>query len=423
MTAVHQICTDQKGSMTILGIGILVVALMIISPVINIQEKTAIKTRLAAEINNTMLAVHAMPQAEARQQANRILQEKFPEKDITTSATLTDVTGGFRLDASATVPKLFEFTQGVFDKDLGTVSESVGAIETPENGSQREIAIAADYSGSMEHKIGQLRTAITTLLDKIATDSSVAGNTRVSIVPFNESVNIGKGRSWVTGGDANGECALTRFPNSNDGGFNSPYDPDPVLVGIEAKKAPNVARVDYYRYRKPSMWLNNQCPHEPLRPLTQDFSALKSYVNRLAPTGTQSSFTFQDTGLLWAMRTLSPDWNGAWGIGNISSDPKTEKNLILFTDGKMYDLGTGNSHGILRAGGLCSYIKDDLGISLYIIAYESGMTDYTLFKNCASDGKYLTPKNSSELTAAMLSPLTPTTTSLTLTGVDTLAGS
>lgn len=397
---------------------------------LDVLEIMSTKSRLAIAVNNVVVDIYELPEAEWTTVATSLLNANFPEENIQVVATVTKTANGCRLSASASVPSLALCK--ISDKTSYTVTERVELTKTTSSMTKpkKEIALALDYSGSMEGSfdkifspteaqklITHMKTAVEALLTEAATNPDLRGRVRVSLIPYDSGVNIGLNRPWVTGGDPNGECAQTRYPSFS--GINAQYTADQAMLPAGS------ARVDYYEFRPHSVWLASYCPHEALEPLTDDFTKLNNIAKSIIPKETVQSASAQDIGLIWAARTLLPSWNTAWGgLNNPSISADVDKQLVIITDGEMGGgLGMDTPDDILNdsIGRLCTRLKDD-GITINIIEYHRGSKSET-FKNCSSAGRYLTPTPSSpasaqELTDAVLLSLEESTATNTIVLTD-----
>lgn len=121
-----------------------------------------------------------------------------------------------------------------------------------------------------------------------------------------------------------------------------------------------------------------QCPPTPITPLTDDLTLLRAGSDRLEPVlrhgqhrETQRSVggTYLHLGIVWALRSLSPLWLGAWSVQDSSGaerpgvpcapgeapvgcDPVLHKSILIVTDGKNESGRAGWTLSQPRIGGL-----------------------------------------------------------------------
>jgi len=99
------------------------------------------------------------------------------------------------------------------------------------------------------------------------------------------------------------------------------------------------------------------CPKVPISPLTENLNLVRSTVSSLRTTdlyhpgdGNDIGATYMNLGVVWALRTLSPLWQGVWDVRDVSNlqrpgipcapgeaegqcNPSLEKSIILVSDG------------------------------------------------------------------------------------------
>ena len=99
------------------------------------------------------------------------------------------------------------------------------------------------------------------------------------------------------------------------------------------------------------------CPKVPISPLTENLELVRSTVRSLRTTdlydpgdGNDIGATYMNLGVVWALRTLSPLWQGVWDVRDVSNlqrpgipcapgeaegqcNPSLEKSIVLVSDG------------------------------------------------------------------------------------------
>ena len=102
------------------------------------------------------------------------------------------------------------------------------------------------------------------------------------------------------------------------------------------------------------------CPDVPISPLTEDLNLVRSTVRGLRTTdrydsgsGNDIGATYMNLGVVWALRTLSPLWQGVWDVRDVRSvkrpgvpcapgeserqcNPSLKKSIVLVSDGANY---------------------------------------------------------------------------------------
>jgi Flp pilus assembly protein TadG len=160
------------------------------------------------------------------------------------------------------------------------------------------------------------------------------------------------------------------------------------------------------------------CPQSASRLTSYPTSgALDTYVGALTAEGN----TYHDIGLIWGARLISPT-----GLFAEDNDNRTniQRHVIFMTDGDTVTTTTGysaygvewwdrrrtsassapsttqlNSQVNSRFSAMCSYMKNEMGVNLWVIAFGAGVsgTAKTNLENCASPGRYYSASNSATL--------------------------
>lgn len=168
---------------------------------------------------------------------------------------------------------------------------------------------------------------------------------------------------------------------------------------------------------------NYYCPEEAKKLATWTSSAFDTYVNSLTASGN----TYHDTGLIWGARLISP--TGLFADEN-DNKQNIQRHVVFMTDGDTVTTSNGYSaYGVewwdrRRTGGvsapdsaalnnqvnnrflaMCQYIKNDMGITLWVVAFGAGVsgTAQANLQTCASSGKYYPAADSAALLNAFKS--------------------
>jgi Flp pilus assembly protein TadG len=163
---------------------------------------------------------------------------------------------------------------------------------------------------------------------------------------------------------------------------------------------------------------NYFCPEEAVR-LTQwaSANAFDAYVGSLRAEGN----TYHDTGLIWGARLISP--TGMFAAENTNRQ-NIQRHIVFMTDGdtvtntqgysaygvewwdrRRTDASTAPSNTTLntqvntRFLAMCEYIKNEMGIQLWVVAFGAGVsgTAQTNLQTCASPGRYSAASDSAAL--------------------------
>ena len=350
--------------------------------------------------------------------------------DITTNVSI--VNDEITATASA---KYSTMLLGIFGKkELNVEVKSAAPIaqELPLN-----IAMVLDTTGSMQGtNIDDLKASAVKLVDIVRKLKNP--ESRISVVPFNDYVNIGMSRRnepWMdvpadgTTGPAPAcypevntvrtgctDATRTRY---NDGvpytetyqtGCTETSTPTgnmycPSAPTIEwrgcagSRDAPDNLLASAGPSNPIGGAMNENCGEEIL-PLEKDLTIVDNKINSL----TTKNSTYIPTGLVWGWRTLTPD---APFTEAATSDSATTKALVLMTDGANimtqvsrygsaeelyhteYDPSdtSADNEARDRILGLCDNIKAD-GIKLYTVAYKlpsASKKVYDTLEDCATD--------------------------------------
>ncbi|HYE46250.1 MAG TPA: pilus assembly protein [Caulobacter sp.] len=362
---------------------------------------------------------------------------------------------------------------------------AVGAkAEVTRSVNKIELALVLDTTGSMKgDKLSNLKTAAKNLIDTLsraAARSSEADPVKIAIAPFSMTVRVGEAyrhSSWI---DQNGASPINdQIFNSSANRFTllqqmgvgwggcvesrqAPYDvqdtapdvaapatlftpffaPDePSASGYYNSYLPDVTTNTNWKFRQgyvakyvqaPArtgintdtgyLWGPNAgCQLSPVTRLTTDWASLKTGIDAMVAVGD----TNIPLGLMWGWHLLSP--NAPFGDGRAYGAPKSQKIVILMTDGDNTMGSTGNNNASLynslgyiwqgrlgitsgsasqrrsamdgRLATLCANMKAQ-GIVLYTVRVEVTSGDSSLLRNCASSAeKFYDVQDASQLNA------------------------
>lgn len=278
--------------------------------------------------------------------------------------------------------------------DIGTEARVVWGAK------KIELALVLDNTGSMgsKNKLQELKKAshnLLTILEKTVTEN---GAIKVSIVPFNTKVNVGKsqaGASWLafnasspdpalrmTSKDWTG-CVTDRVETQNlDVRDDGRVEGDPTTLHLASVCG------EYFGTSLQTQELAE------IRPLTSNFADLRKTVDSMKADGC----TNITIGAAWGLDSLSKD--GPLGGGAAYGTPDVEKIMILLTDGnntrsRAYKNPTHCNEGTFvgdqidqRTRKVCDTIKSENApghrIRLYTIRVIEGNAG--LLRDCASRG-------------------------------------
>lgn len=394
-----------------------------------------------------------------------------------------------RVSAKADLPLLFGPVMRLFGGDGGAVSVASGDT-IARRGDAYEIALVLDITSTMTlatsdgtTRVQGMKDAVADLLDVIYGPADTVQNLSISVVPFRTSVNIGThNRPWVddtayAAADWSVQpwrgCVEARqngYDLTEDNPTTKPFKP--LFWKTTYRMHPYQActstgcTTQYYLGdndwhsgyvtdtgnggAKPAhsnlpVGPNLGCPNQALLPLTESKSAVGARVASLVATGGIGTVTAQ--GLQWGWLTLSPLWQGHWGLApardgaarpRAYSDTTARKVLVLMSDGQSgwggnhncspdkvwpaclqtdgyytaYGRLSANHLGVAMPSGTppdssknasaraatalnaravqtCTQIKTK-GVEIYVVAFDAppGSADEALLKGCATDAAH-----------------------------------
>ncbi len=209
-----------------------------------------------------------------------------------------------------------------------------------------EVALVLDITGSMESgdKIGAMRAAAVSLVDILFGANGEHPNLFVSVVPYTSTVNVDPVHTdWLAGydPDAFGDdpqgwkgCVMARAnggdvtdaPPSDQPfeAFHSPADIDNVYPPVNATQSA----------RNNGTGPNLGCG-SPILPLTNVKATVRDEI--LGLLSWHRGGTTSNLGLVWGWRTVSPNWQGLWGLPDrpvAQGENETRKAVVILTDGE-----------------------------------------------------------------------------------------
>jgi Flp pilus assembly protein TadG len=299
------------------------------------------------------------------------------------------------------------------------------------------VAMALDNTGSMaeDGKMPAMQTAAKALVDQLSGLAKSAGDIYISIIPFAKDVNVGASnynQSWVDftdwdvdpATDSMGTCSqANKTTRSSCLQSNKTWTPDhSKWTGCVTDRdqdydtkntAPTttVARFPAEEYGLSSFKFcspNNFAYLQPILPLSYDWSAIKTLIGNMQPTGT----TNQAIGMAWAWMSLTQ----SAPLNAPAKDPNyTYKDaIILLSDGlntedRWYSFGSAASQSQIDARQkiLCDNAKN-AGTTVYTIQVNTSIpadATSTVLQYCASGPQNFFMVTSASQTAAVFSSI------------------
>lgn len=275
-------------------------------------------------------------------------------------------------------PQLFGYPKLEFD----VVSEA--ALSTP---GRLEIAIAFDSTNSMSFDT-RWENSISTVEKTLEDMKSFSGqdNFYLTLVPFEDRVNLGAGKTdWITG-DLPADWEGCVEPRMEPSGIPDDEDPSNEMFVPSIPKVP-------FKYSS----IEVGCPAVEITGPTNSVDQIVTAVNQMQPGGTGRF----DVGLAWAWRTLSPNWRGEWGASNYPSNDelKVRKKIIFVSDGnsdashaeldneRSWKFNQGSVGYFENFVELCQSVKGD-NIEIYMVHIQGNPHAESYFQQCASSEQH-----------------------------------
>ncbi|MBY3151111.1 pilus assembly protein [Rhizobium laguerreae] len=290
-----------------------------------------------------------------------------------------------------------------------------------------ELALVLDNTGSMAGSgLTALKSASNTLVSTLYGDKAVAENLYVGVVPFSQTVNVGKAHTdWLKSGSLS---ALDWGSTS----WNGCVEAQAVAADDVSDAVPSAKPITPYYWADGTNndWItvdkhgkktydstlnetngpNKYCPAEVTR-LTPEKAKVLAAITAMKAVGN----THINVGAVWGWRMLSPKWRELWG-GDMTTHelpldyntPHMNKAAVIMTDGEntmsssvytaygdLSDKKLGTTNATLavtelnnRLAKVCTEMKN-AGIIIYTIAFSSPDTaTQNLMRGCASQNAY-----------------------------------
>jgi Mg-chelatase subunit ChlD len=359
---------DRGGGVAPLFVLCLVPLMAAVGASVDYSRATNVRTGLQAALDSTALMMSKEAQnltdTQRDEKAKAIFYALFRKGDaqnislVPKYTELNDNRFSFKMTGSTTVNTTVARIMGQTHIDIDTSSEVIWGVK------RLELALALDNTGSMasDGKMAALKTAAHNLLDTLKKAAKKPEDVKVSIIPFDTTVNLGTEHAdefWIdySVNDIKKSkwkgCVQDRA-QSNDVLDTAPISGDKSTY-FPAESCGSLAKA---------------------LPLTNDWTALHSKVDEMAPNGS----TNVTIGLVWAWHALTGTTPFPEGS---SAQPDLDKVIILLTDGEntrnRWTTSTYSIDG--RTSAVCGNIKA-ANIKLYTVRVIEG--NATLLKACAS---------------------------------------
>jgi len=273
------------------------------------------------------------------------------------------------------------------------------------------VAMALDVTGSMadDGKMPAMQTAAKSLIDQLSPLAKNPGDIYISVVPFAKDVNFGSSyynqtymdwSVWEAANNTMGTCSNSSYTTKSSCLQNSSrtwthdrskwtgcvtdrsQDYDTKNTAPSSSNAPTMVVAEEYVSGQEKYCKTGNDPYmPPIMPLSYDWSALKTMIGTLQPTGN----TNQGIGLAWGWLTL--------GTGAPFNAPAKDtanytykEAIILLSDGLNTQNRYGNNASDIDARQkiLCDNAKAS-NITIYTIHVNTGGDPTSaVLKYCAS---------------------------------------
>jgi len=392
---------SQKGNISVLSALIIVPILICIGVAIDYARLVNIRGNLQASADSASLA-GAVAYArtgkdtmvsEGKAAFNYNKDRRFTYDVNSLNVELTD-NETILVTSHAQTKPIF---MSMFGFDTMDINVSSTAVLSGRVGAELSIAIDATnsmaFGSSWNDTIGTIENILKDLQNLSGED-----NFYVTLVPFQDRVNIGNSiqPSWIKkNGHYNAsnstDCVEPR--EQKVGSFNWMLTDDKPN---SQKFTPMAKDAEFSDGR------DVKCPSIPITGPTSDVGVISQKIKQLTTAGTGR----YDVGLAWAWRSLSPDWQGQWGVKDYPFDPKKnqgingetearKKYLIYMTDGRSnaykmeameeesWGWNNGSQQAFEHIAELCSDIKAQ-DIEIYMLHIPGNPNSTPYFKGCAS---------------------------------------
>lgn len=393
---------------------------------VDLAKVYMVRERLGRALDSSALAAAASTTNDeaVREQVENYFEVNFPAEKIGDAYDLVvDISGNeISVSASAHVETSFMRMMGYDYVDVHMETVVVREVQG------LEVVMVLDNTGSMSENdnIGSLRTAATNFVNILFDSTSDASSIKVGLVPFSNSVNVGRYGLGKTpaGATYDGGYTFVRLPEGVDyttsytssthwygcvlafptGTYSSSrIDNDPYPDDVQNTQGP----WDAYLYEnyvcsgaaphrtcgyRLSSRPNRDCPETTVVPLTSNPSTLLSSIATMQAQGN----TLGNFGMAWGYRLISPE--RPFTEGSPWGDNNWRKAVVMMTDGvntmnREYSAyWRGRNHRIGTPGlndrfeDVCATLKAN-NVTVYTVTFYSGVDDETkdIFRRCATD--------------------------------------
>lgn len=348
------------------------------------------------------------------------------------SITPDDQARTVTVTARANIPTFFMNIFGTDSTDVAATAEATLSSRDV------EVALVLDVTGSMDgSRMTSLKAAANELVDIVVQDLQDPFYSKVALVPYSNSVNVGSYATQVRGAITSGGCTYPAAPSCEDFTFTRQSGGSTTFAAttcatersgthLSTDAAPSLAPLGTHYHRPDGGY--NPCPSATIMPLTSNKTALNSAINGLTAGGS----TAGQIGTAWGWYMISPNFAYLFSgegqpanYGAIHLGQEVLKVVVIMTDGDFNTIyhsgvvannstsGSGDDeHKINQAGtngsafdqaqALCTAMKAE-GVKVYTVGLELATLPAatTFVNNCATDADHVyLPESGTQLRQA-----------------------
>ena len=389
--------TDRRGNFATIFALSAIPLVVAAGAAIDISRAYIVENRLNAALDAAALAVGGATgktQAQLEEIAQAYFDANYPAEKLGVPGAVTVVQSGSDviLTVSAELPTSLMGIVGIDTLSVGASSQ------VTRQGRKLELALVLDVTGSMSSggRMTALKDASKLLLQILEDSGAPAGEIKVSIVPFDTAINVGKSNKNETWLKWTYEARDTK---SWWGGLTT------VKVKSNKWKGCVIDRDQDYDTENtiPTSSDSTKYPADgdscnipEILPLTENWTTLNSKISELDPNGNTNT----TIGLAWGWNMLTQGHPLSTAAAPADD---LDKVIVFLTDGQNTENRWTRSGGSIddRTEKVCDNMRT-AGIKVYTIRTIQG--NATLLKNCATKPEmYFDVTQTSQLTEVFTS--------------------
>jgi Flp pilus assembly protein TadG len=448
---------DTSGNVAVIFALVGVVLMLAIGAAVDVGRWLHARDQTVAAVDAAVLAGGRVLQTNSANESAAIAAaQKYYDENVTSRLPVIDdsvnfavAPDGMGMTASGTAYIKTPFLQFAAIDKLPLISTSQtdfgkSQIAVGGNGGENiEVALMLDITGSMcnnapgqtqapctsGRKIDAMKDAAKDLVNIIVWQDQSKFTSKVSIVPFSDSVRLPT--SAITKALGSPAMSITKTTGSGSNKKTYYYNRTQYCVVERAgtNRYTDVAP-GANNYAMPIRWEVEASKKSNYANCTLDASSevlpltnvKQTLIDKIDALGGKGG-TAGQVGTAWAWYTLSPNWKSLWAASAqpvAYLTPSTRKIAILMTDGEYNTeytsegIKTGspgasttpaNGTSAVQAKALCAAMKEKtkIGIEVYTVGFEVGSNASAadVLSSCASEpGKYYDAKDEEELKQA-----------------------